>query len=551
MRRRFRAIWIVIISASFFSSSLSNSSVNAATPIYSVAFTNSNSTVIQPEVIWGVNSKMEFTHVNLTACDGKIASDCVSSFEYKKGEATWKKATLTSHLPLRVNHQGHSGTFVSDPGKVIPENPTMNIPASSPGTVWSMPGAEHSTGNQYLLNFHIFGNLTKCSNTATNNGQEIICDEKSVTDYSGGSVTASILPVGNLRSGDSSNTPKNLPNLPEIYEGEYCLSFPDSKWFCLNRSSFPESLKFRVTINLKRTKAVLNGFNWIDAKSAESAIEIENTGQSAKLVLEGSPLTMYNATGTLPQGEPGIRKMFDVENAVWSELYGKPMSADFDSYRNKFQQNPGNFSVGGGGSDSASWVRWNGFSDFIDQKSSQEFTKWEFKTVTASGDSFGWLTRCTKDSGIAGLSSSNATVMFPGPPTWSASDQSLNMRIAAPHMNSSGAVISGFYRLVMPVQVAACLWGTTPASAKVEISIIENGDVRDISTSVMNVSKEQVYFDLKNFHYSAPQIKIRVLADAKPASVVKAEITLKCKKGKLVKIIKGLNPKCPTGFKRS
>ena len=523
----------------------------AVTPVYSVAFTNSNSSLISSETIFGVNSEMEFTNVNLPPCNTKITTDCISKFEYQIADGAWKKAAFLRNLPVRTKWSGNGGSFYFDEGKVIPENSKMNIPASSSGTVWELPGANHAEGDQYLLNFHIFGNLVNCSQSGSGADLKITCTNDSTTDFKSGRSNLTIIPLGNLRTGDASSMPKDFSSSFEVYDGNTCTTFPDQGWFCATRAAFPANLNFRVSAILEKTKPILNGQNWLIGRVANPKIVITPSQNNATTVIfEAKPVSLYNASGTLPSGDEGLKAMFDAENNVWMELYNEPMSPGYDAYRNKFLANPGNFTVGGGGADSASWVRWNGLAKYIDERSSRDFSIWKFHTVTPSGESYAWLSRCTGKTGISGLSASNATVMFPAPPTWNQNDQSLNLRIAAPHLDAEGKVISGFYGVVMPVETASCLWGKDNTKAKVEISVIDKDGVRDIQTSSLKTRSGFVYFDASNFHYSAPELKIRVIGVSKSVKARVPAKKIKCVKGKLVKYVTVIPAKCPTGYKK-
>lgn len=548
-KRRIFVSPLLIVIAVLLGTNITSST--AVAPVYSIAFTNSSSSLFSSESVFGVNSEMEFTNINLPPCDLKITSDCISKFEYQIDNGLWKKANFLRHLPVRTKWEGHGGSFYFDKGNVIPANSKMNIPASSSGTIWQLPGANHTEGNQYLVNFHVFGNLVNCAQSGSGANLNITCTKDSTADFKSGRSDLTIIPLGNLRSGDASNMPKDFSSSFEVYDGNICTTFPDQGWFCATRAAFPDNLNFRVSAILEKTKPILNGQNWLIGRVANPKIIITPSQKNlTTITFEANPVSLHNAGGTLPSGEEGLKAMFDVENNVWLELFNQPMSNDFDTYKNKFLANPGNFSVGGGGADSASWVRWNGFAKYIYDQSSRDFSIWNFKTVTPSGESYAWLSKCFSNTGISGFSSSNATVMFPAPPTWNQDDQSLNLRIAAPHLDSEGKIISGFYKVVMPVEVASCLWGNENSKAKIEISVIDKDGVREIKTSSFKTVSGFVYFDASNFHYSAPELKIRVIGATKSLQVDVPAKKIKCVKGKSVKYLSVPVQKCPTGYKK-
>lgn len=86
--------------------------------------------------------------------------------------------------------------------------------------------------------------------------------------------------------------------------------------------------------------------------------------------------------------------------------------------------------------------------------------------------------------------------------------------------------------------------------AKVEVA--DNNGVADVATYNLRYLKDIDTIEIRayNFHYSAPTVKITL---GKPASVLPSKpkaTTIKCAKGTVVKSVTGINPKCPSGYKK-
>jgi hypothetical protein len=70
--------------------------------------------------------------------------------------------------------------------------------------------------------------------------------------------------------------------------------------------------------------------------------------------------------------------------------------------------------------------------------------------------------------------------MRPSPPRWNAEKQTLDFRIASPHLNQDGSVAEGFYNLSVSQEVANCLWGGDVSKSKAEVSIISDAGEKKI-----------------------------------------------------------------------
>jgi hypothetical protein len=99
-----------------------------------------------------------------------------------------------------------------------------------------------------------------------------------------------------------------------------------------------------------------------------------------------------------------------------------------------------------------------------------------------------------------------------GSPEWNNVEEYLEFNIFAPHLDASGALNSGFFRLWVHEQFAVCEWpGNTLVGAdSLEALIVnENGSLQeDANLSVTN-ENGIIYLEASNFHYSVPKFIIR------------------------------------------
>jgi hypothetical protein len=139
----------------------------------------------------------------------------------------------------------------------------------------------------------------------------------------------------------------------------------------------------------------------------------------------------------------------------------------------------------------------------------------------------------------------------------------LEYTVGAPHYDTEGKLLTGQYVLSMRSDVARCIYGfdSAPISARVEIAS-EDGSPNVVTTTINeNPTTGMLTLNASGFHYSTPQLSVKFLQEKKavPASTPSPTATTKamtikkitCVKGKVKKTVKGTNPRCPIGYKKS
>jgi hypothetical protein len=163
---------------------------------------------------------------------------------------------------------------------------------------------------------------------------------------------------------------------------------------------------------------------------------------------------------------------------------------------------------------------------------------------------------CLASQSLDGVVSTNATMYNPAPPSYDASDGSLNFEVGSPHLDSSGQVNQGFYSMVVSAKIAKCIWGSDLTNYKATVSIVNDSGTTQVSTSVLKAANDFYNFHISGFTYSTKKISIRLLPVAAPTPsttpTVKAKPVVKritCVKGNLKKVVSGVKPVCPKGYK--
>jgi hypothetical protein len=147
-------------------------------------------------------------------------------------------------------------------------------------------------------------------------------------------------------------------------------------------------------------------------------------------------------------------------------------------------------------------------------------------------------------------------------PTWDDQNQSINVRINAPHLKSNGDLNVGYLEIRIPRVMAQCMWHTDLAeavSAKIDVTYDDGGTPSVVAVAGKIDGSDYVVIT-SGFHYSSPKlsIKLRNMPGAQVSSTpaptavaaVPAKTTIICVKGKIIKKVAGTSPKCPAGFSR-
>ncbi len=159
---------------------------------------------------------------------------------------------------------------------------------------------------------------------------------------------------------------------------------------------------------------------------------------------------------------------------------------------------------------------------------------------------------------ILGFVNTNATAYSSGPPTFNESEGALEYRVAAPHFAKDGSEFKGMYSLQIDSNVARCMFGTIGTAVKATVSVLSKDGQNTVSTTTVNESNGMFKFLAAGFTFSSPTIRVKlenapaVIASPTPATPKPAVVLKKitCVKGKTVKTISAVNPKCPSGFKK-
>jgi hypothetical protein len=172
---------------------------------------------------------------------------------------------------------------------------------------------------------------------------------------------------------------------------------------------------------------------------------------------------------------------------------------------------------------------------------------WNFSSaIYESADS----SPCSADrTKLHGLVVTNAPLYETGPPKFESGV--LNYRVAGIHNNLDGSEFKGEYNFVVRSDTARCYYGFSNAPIEARVTVVSNDGTEQIATVVVSERENLLQLSARGFTFSSPTIKVK-LSQPVPITKVpaKTKITkITCVRGKSVKVVSGVNPKCPSGFK--
>lgn len=298
---------------------------------------------------------------------------------------------------------------------------------------------------------------------------------------------------------------------------------------CPIHFDLPQDVEFKVTINFGYLANYIIG--WVDSHTLNPNLEISGqsisfSGKSIKTFVMASPVFTFNQI-------KNDKKLCDLYNC------------DLKIYNGDFIETMGSFIKYWKGNEQNWTALYRIVPSVLDNKSLQEVSTWGF-----SSSQYKVNTSCKSAQGIMGIISTNATIYNPSPPKWNQSELTLSFEASAPHFQSDGKIVNGYYAVRLDSSLAKCLWKSDLNNAKAELEVLYQDGTSSVSTTTLSSKDSWVNFESSNFHYSSPTFKARLMKDISPSPAPKTSI-ITCKKGKIVKNVSGINPKCPKGFVKS
>ena len=448
-----------------------------------------------------------------------------------------------------VNDKKINGTYVeSVPAKLehtFKGDSKLNLASGGTASVWKIPGVVNGAGNgNYVVKTYL--------------------KQKSVRNSDG---TIQPFSVNMMSLGFFATNPVagNFP-LPQANNGggDAFAKFgcsTNSDILCQRRTSFAAGARYGIVLRFAKSPV-----SWFYGRLGRAFIDSKVESYGVSMTVEGEPVLVPVVAGFSP----------------WDQL---------PAYlQTKYQQG-------------------DGFGTEGTKNGETDPTKWQFRALHTADDfgalkawlpllsdkatimtpqfflnsvpenAMGNLLSClTKGGQVNGLVTSNATAYTPGPPNFNQQDQSLDYQISAPHYTAGGNIMKGTYDLSIRAEVARCIYGFSSAPIKASISVVSENGVSSVATE--NVGEKEGWFRLGayGFTFSQPKLKVKLTQEKAPEALPanngtpsttpantpmtkpmtkpmttnkpSRSVTIKCVKGKSIKMVTSSSPKCPTGYKK-
>jgi hypothetical protein len=312
-----------------------------------------------------------------------------------------------------------------------------------------------------------------------------------------------------------------------------CLVFDDK--YCAQHSVFEEGTRIKVDL---RVTNELGG--WFHGRIKDPLITIQQSTPTSNLVSVDAEAIMI----------PRLTHVVE-ENSL-DEIEGKLFSQTFwgGAAPRELYAGP----LADTGAKGFAFV--NALREKVGDASAGSTSTWNFNSISAGSGS-----DCLNQTGkVLGIVSTNATVFESTAPKFD--DGQLAYKVSGLHYQKDKKTENlGTYDLVINSDVARCLYGFTKAPISASVSITGGSDQK-IATTVVNERDGWLKLAAYGFTYSEKvlQVKLSQAAEVKPTPtpsatpsatvkpIVTKKIVIVCMKGKVIKKVTAIKPKCPAGY---
>lgn len=489
----------------------------------------------------------------LSSTDGKKTVDCSSLQDVNCDTNVVENLSATSILPNcidisstncieSIEISNNSGEFIKTNfiremgGYSIPGDLDKGLVAGRSASIWASDQVPHAGGSgSYLVTAQLSSNWRP-------NKKKFIQQ----------SIQVSVLPFL-ARKGDYAadrwltdaeldEVAKNSPQwvgyekkfIPPVRQGpnrqQDCFFYDDG--YCGILYDFVEKSRVRAVLRISNE---LGG--WFKGRIQDPIISIQSIAGTKmnKLTIEGAVVRVPRMVFLQPWGKLTGDDEKNYVKYFWggappSELLAGPNS-DMGDYAFDFIKT---------------------FRDKVNDTASGFTSMWNFSTINA-GQGSSCLTDTTK---VLGVVTTNSMAYEGSAPRFV--NGTLDYRVAGLHFAPDGKTeVKGTYDLIMRSETARCLYGFSSAPISATISITSDRGENSVATTQVSEENGWLKLGAYNFTYSNPTLKVRLTqvkaasnGVATPKIVKPSKKSIICVKGKSTKKVSGVNPKCPTGFKK-
>ena len=492
----------------------------------------------------------------LPACLTQLDNDCIES--------------LVAFSPNGGRFNGTFKQYVwfKHPNQYRPD-PASGLPVGGAPSLWSISGAKHSQGEEYLITASIGGGGNASKMTVSDFNLNLFAASIHVkttpATFDTNPANLAWMDFTNQRT-DSDGITRTFGQGVGEYDSVKCASYLQDPMQCVVGNPFPTGFSYEIKLRLSSEP---NG--WFHGRMNNPSVVIEHAyNGSVLMTVKANPIK----TPIVYYGG-----QFSILPSNLQELYrgcGAWPTCDFRSSRQEGQDGVGKKADPLTRNMMSVPQPWgvNAIKELevwlpvINNTATASPEVWSIHTV--GNDQLSSSNGCfTKGKGLLGIVSTNASAYSKGPPFFT--DGQLTYQVAAPHYLNDGTAFKGTYDLIMRSDVARCLYGFSTAPIKASIQVIGDSGSQNIATTSFTEIDGWDRLSAKNFEFSSPSIKVKleqntvtpapepvVSAPTPIASPIAKEIpkiskplklySITCIKGQTIKKITSHSSSCPKGY---
>ncbi|MFM6940507.1 MAG: hypothetical protein ACKOXI_00800 [Candidatus Planktophila sp.] len=519
-------------------------------PSFLVLETNGYETKEDPTCTSIEDSKCIGKNLNFSAvlprCVSDVDINCTVDVGIISSEGVKTSAVFGRYFP---NHAQNEFTG----------NAARNLPSGVAGSIYSIPQALHDGGDKYYVSVVVKGGVSS-SGQVTSNGIDVRITPVALEASGYFSASNEQRDAGWAQITDQNTGLVRWGQQGSGYSGnQYCVANSWKEKACAQKYAFPADIRYYVTTRLSTVPG-----GWMHGRVSSPDILISTYGAASTLEFRGNPIavpTVYKMY-LYPEMPDALKDQYDVIKGGYKR---SPWCINSTGYcaggRSGPSTDPLNRNV------IISPDPWDPFGmeqlklwlPYVNDKATALPSFWSVRTL--SSNEMEGSSQCFKDTTkITGIVTTNSTQYSAGPPSFDKTEGTLGYQVASPHYGTTGDVFKGSYDLVMRSEVARCVYGFSKAPIQASLSITSADGSPQIATTLMGERNGWLYLSAKNFEFSAPIIKAKLTQEA-PAPTPSPEVTTQvvtpksssilCIKGKSSKKVTAVNPKCPSGYKKS
>jgi hypothetical protein len=424
------------------------------------------------------------------ACTNDSQSNCIESLSvYKDGEPA---------TPAKFVRQSEGDTIQADP--------SHNLTQGSTKSLWS--AFQPNSGG--TADYAAFVQLT------------VYLDQNKQVHVA--NMSASVMPI-KLVSGNYQATRYLQGKTPEGREQVSGTGAPSDCAFvelntCGRLQDFAPQTKVKLAVRVENT---IGG--WFKGRMKAPTIDVKGISPKANLItFDAEPVIVpqFFARFDVGGSDPGVAKWL-------STLNFKPQNG---GGQNVLTGAPGSFELV------------DNFRKATNDTSAGVNTLWTASAVQGSGNP------CLADhSKVLGIVTTNSMVYQGDAPQFV--DGGLNYKVGGLHYLPDGkTAVEGTYDLVMRSETARCLYGFTKAPISASIAVTSGDGESKVATTLMSEKDGWLKLAAYGFTFSENRIVAKISQKPEAVAVTVKKATITCTKGKQVKKVTAIAPKCPAGYKK-